>query len=1106
MQGAHGRLPGVGLRGVVCWGTAALRLVAAVCLVACVTCVLSGSARAQGTAPDANGTAAKIPEFLSPYPALQSAGAASAAGPAAAAVAADEPVPQASATDTASVWQWAGRLVTRISFEGVTFEGEDTLPQELPQQAGQPLDPEKVRQSVRRLFATGRYRSIEVRGVQEGNGVALVYVGPPRYYVGEVEVLGTKTDLLASLLERASKLDPGAVFYQNKLDTGTQLVKQTLEENGYYKSTVTATTQPDTENLQMNVTFHVQQGPRARVGDVTLKGDAGLTLQQFRKKSKLKQNSKVTRDTVTRALAKLRTVYQKKDHLEVSLTLEKQQFNAPVNHVDYVFNDNQGPVVKVDTVGAKVSKGKLKKLVPVYEEGAVDTDLLTEGAKNLRDSLQKDGYFDATVTVQLEHPDPNHDTVVYTIDRGPKHRVDEVNITGNKYFDTETLRERLNVQKADWFARNGRFSQSLLNSDVDSISSLYRANGFNQVTVTTKVDDDDDTPSGKLAKLAHLKVDYVIREGPQQRFGTVTLAGVDAARMAEITPLLNTSQGQPYSLATLSGDRDAILGYYLSHGFQHVNADLLQRNQTSAGLLTDVTFRVTEGEQVFVDKLLISGDHYTKTAEVARQLRLHPGDPLDQSALLDTQRNLYNLALFNEVNTAIQNPTGDVERKNVLLQLTEAKRWNVVYGFGFQAQTGTPQTNCIVTPGTKGNTTCNPTGNVGVSPAVSLDISRINLFGRNQTLTLRTAYGTLEKKATLIFENPRLFDSPHFGFNVSAGYTNAQDLTTFSSSRAEASVRVTETWARINTLIYDFTYRRVKVDQSTLQVSANLIPLLSEPVRVGGPEMTYIRDKRTPSPLDATKGSYLSVQEFFAHSTFGSQTDFNRMDATSSTYYTFGTRRKYTVARNTRFGFERSFGDTTSQTPNPVCQTSAGKDNPDCDAVPLPERLYAGGATSLRSFPIDAAGPRDLTTGYPVGGKAVFVNQTEVRLPPPTLPYVGSTVSFVLFHDMGNVFNHVADVWPSALRVHQPNSGTCRNVAPPITQGTCNFNDFTHAVGTGLRYKTPVGPLRVDFSYTLNPPIFPVIVDYNSTPANLIPPHVGQAGHFNFFFSIGQSF
>jgi outer membrane protein assembly factor BamA len=134
-----------------------------------------------------------------------------------------------------------------------------------------------------------------------------------------------------------------------------------------------------------------------------------------------------------------------------------------------------------------------------------------------------------------------------------------------------------------------------------------------------------------------------------------------------------------------------------------------------------------------------------------------------------------------------------------------------------------------------------------------------------------------------------------------------------------------------------------------------------------------------------------------------------------------------------------------------------------------------------------------------VGGSAVFVNSLELRLPPPTLPLVGNSVYFVLFHDMGNVFQNASDLFPSFLNFKQPNKDTCLNHSTAI--GTCSFNYYSHAVGIGARYKTPVGPVRVDFSYNLNPPIYPVIYDFDGNQ-----PHTGEAAHFNFFFSIGQSF
>jgi outer membrane protein assembly factor BamA len=588
----------------------------------------------------------------------------------------------------------------------------------------------------------------------------------------------------------------------------------------------------------------------------------------------------------------------------------------------------------------------------------------------------------------------------------------------------------------------------------------------------------------------------------------VALNGVDASRMQAVKGLMNSQPGQPFSLVTLSGDRDTVLQYYLSHGFDQVKVDIKQAKEAQDVDKTDVSLNVTEGQQVFVNRVLLSGVEKTKPKVVQSQILVHAGDPLDQTALLQTQRNLYNIALFNEVVAAVQNPTGDAPQKNVLLQLTEAKRWNVTYGFGIEAETGTPQSGMISEASCiqlKLNP-CNQLtqeGRTGVSPRISLDVSRINLKGTDNSLTLHSSYGLLEQVAILTFQNPHFYGHKSLAASVSGGYSNIQDITTFEASTLQGDFRITQRWRRRDTFIYDFLYRRVAVNPNSLQVSADLIPLLSQPVRVGGPGVTWFHDTRSPGPLDAVKGQYTTLQTFVASSKFGSQTDFWKIDGTNATYYQFG-KLKYVIARSTRIGYEQSSG-ANPNVGNEACANPdpQGNDllntNASCIAVPLPERLYAGGANSLRGFPINGAGPRDLQTGFPVGGTAAFVNTFEFRMPAPTLPLVGSSLNFVLFHDMGNVFQNASQMFPSFLRFNQPNRATCSNVSGTI--GTCDFNYFSHDVGLGARYKTPVGPIRLDFSYNLNPPVYPIIYDFNNNP-----PHEGHAAHFNFFFSIGESF
>ncbi len=1002
---------------------------------------------------------------------------------------------------TTTVWDWKGLRVNKILFEGVTFDASDTLPAELSQKAGEPLDPQKVRESTRRLFASGRYRDIEVKGVRQGQGVTLIFAGVARFYMGRVTIEGVKNERLASVLEFATKLSPGRAFSESQLAAGTDGIEQLLQQNGYYEPKVSVKTTIDAADEQVNAIYTVDTGPQARVGQVVVEGTTGgLTVAEFRKKSKLKAGSKVTRDTTSNALSRMRTQYQKSDHLEATVTLQRSTYDPARRQVDYDFRVNEGPEVKVEVEGAKVSKSRLHLLVPIYEEGTIDNDLLNEGVFNLRDFQQQQGYFDAKVAVQVVGAATRAEKVVFTVDRGPKHKVLEVDLKGNHYFDDDLLMERMRVQKANLYLRSGRYSPALVQGDVNSIQALYRANGFDEATVTTNVKDLATAPNGRPLKTGEIAVTYTVVEGPQQRFGAVDLTGVAAKRQKDVRELMNTQTGQPFSLATLSGDRDTLLQYYLSQGFEQVKIEIRQTKERAATDKTDVALNVTEGEQVFVNRVLLSGVTTTRPKIVKEQILVHPGDPLDETALLQTQRNLYDIALFNEVVTAVQNPTGDAPEKNVLVQVTEAKRWNVSYGFGLEAQTGTPETGAIseasrIQLGLAPGQTLSQEGKAGVSPRVSLDVSRINLRGTDDSLTLHTSYGLLEQVAILTLQNPHLYGRKNLSASVSGGYSNVQDITTFASSTLEGDIRATQKVRRTNTFIYDFQYRRVKVN--SLQVSADLIPLLSQPVRVGGPGITWFRDTRSPSPLNAAKGSYTTVQGFYASSRFGSQTDFWKTDGTNSTYYRFG-KQKYVFARSTRIAYERASGAN----PNVGSTACAGVlliTNPSCNAIPLPERLYAGGANSHRGFPINGAGPRDLQTGFPVGGSAAFVNTLELRLPAPTLPVVGTSVSFVVFHDMGNVFQNAKDMFPSLPRFTQPNRDTCSNVSGVI--GTCDFNYFSHALGLGARYGTPVGPVRVDFSYNLNPPVYPVIYDFYNNP-----PHEGQAGHFNFFFSIGQSF
>jgi outer membrane protein assembly complex protein YaeT len=983
--------------------------------------------------------------------------------------------------------------VRRISIQGVALDRLRPLPDELAQALGTPLGREFLGGALRQLYATGLFETIQVEATSEQDGVVLLFRGTPRTFIGTVTVEGAKGATVNTQLQRASQLAPGARFTQARLSQAVEQMRRTLAENGFHDPVITQALTPQPEEQLVDIAFHVVSGPQARVGAVEVAGDSGMSAEEFRRHAHLKTGALVEHDTANRALAGVLKSYQGQQRLEAEIKLESQEYAADTKKSSFHFSANRGPLVRVLVEGASMSPERVKHVIPIFEEGTVDDDLLNEGNRRLRDYYQRQGYFDVKVDHERKSATAEQVVILYTVKLGPRRRVERVSVEGNRYFDSATLKEMLSVRAADALDRHGAYSQALVASDVSALQAVYHNNGFSKVRVTPSTSTEDASqaapqaaPAGP-AKASPLAVVYRIEEGEQQRVGSIALEGDNHVDAARLMPLLNTSAGQLLSPQNLAGDRDTLLTDYMSRGFEHVHVDVAQKFDPADASKVDVVFHISEGQQVFVRKVLLTGLHFTRPDTVAKAIALHPGDPLNETALLETQRNLYEYALFNEIDTAIENPSGGETYKTVLLQAVEARRWALTYGFGFEAQTGTPQNSCTAA------NSCTPNGKTSISPRILLDITRNNLFGREQSASLQGNYGLLEQKVSLLFQNPHFYGNRNFGLTLSGGYANSRDVTTYVASKLEAGVRWTEHFnphgfgfSKANTFVYEFDFRRVKVAQDSLQVcQCELIPL-STAVRVVGPGITWIRDTRD-SPLDAHRGTYTSFQEFLSGKGLGAQAEFNRLDVSNSSFYSFD-KGRMVLARNTRYGQERAFG------------------TPSEELLPLPERLYAGGATSLRGFPINAAGPRDPQTGFPIGGAGALVNSTELRLPPPTLPFVGNTVSLVLFHDMGNVFTNAGDAWVSALRVRQPDRDSCKNLNVPLTspgnstgpQGQCSFNYFAHAPGLGLRYHTPVGPIRLDFSYNLNAPIYPV----TSTPVA----YVGQANHFNFFFSLGQTF
>jgi outer membrane protein assembly complex protein YaeT len=876
--------------------------------------------------------------------------------------------------------QYYGTMVAGLALSGADFQTDLEV---VPLRAGEIITVENVRASIQALYNTGRYSYIEVDAepAPEG-GTNLTFRVRPFFFFGNFRLL--PRNLLERPLSSYFRLPFGEKFTTSVVDRLKQDSTDLLKSLGYFEAVVTPEAEFNDSTRLATVTLHVEPGPRAEVANIRIQGGE-QTFSQMELLATLdfKPGDDFSSSGLDKSISNLRAKFTKLGFLNTRVNAQ-QQYAQAMHTVDLNFTIQPGQFTLVTPEGFNIAKTKLEELVPIYEEGTVDQDLVEEGRVTIDRYMQQRGYFEAMVMSEIiEAPLDNAIQVKYTIVPGVSHRIEAVRIEGNMHFSTRDIRARMKVREATLFSR-GVFSREILDEDVQTIQAMHRNAGFEGTTV-----------QGSYTEHEHL-VDVVIQvqEGMQLPVEFVTLLGNYAVGEQELREKIELKEGDVYTPVAVDQARSAIMQLYYSMGYPDVRVEpIIDRVQENHGM--KVTFQITEGDPYKIGNILVTGNTLTKEKIIHRNSNLYPNTPYNPEAILQSQQKLYATGLFNYVQIVPlqQNLPGI---RNLLIQVEDAKPIQLTYGIGFQEFERLRGT---------------------------IEISHNNLFGLDRSISLRARGSQRERLVQSTYREPRLFNRNLDGF--ASSFIEHSERPFWSANRIDFSFQVLKRFSSSENLLLTSSYQTanlidIRVNPHAQKLSPEELEqqLQSEPCRicqVARVGASYIQDRRN-DPLNPSSGSFSTTTFQLASRAFGSELNFTSLFNQSSFY---SPAPNGVFATSFRLGWNHPFGRTNLLAPG---QTQK---------LPATERYFAGGSTTLRGFSLDEARPS--------GGNVMTLGNFEYRFPLRMFPING--VGGALFYDTGNVFASISDI---------------------------HLREYKHAVGFGLRYQTPVGPVRLDFGFNLN--------------------------------------
>lgn len=623
-----------------------------------------------------------------------------------------------------------------------------------------------------------------------------------------------------------------------------------------------------------------------------------------------------------------------------------------------------------------VSTKALLKEMPFFESEAFSDDIVEEAVHRMLSLYHKEGYPFAQIAPAIT----SKDDLIYLnffIFEGPRVRVRHISLIGSS-LPEKNLKEIMSLKEKNIY------NPDLIDADRETLKNFYNALGYRSANIE---EFQTNPPFPPLAKGGEgglpNEIDIIVKlnEGLKTEIESVNITGANLIPEAKILKAINIKPGDVYNEVDISDARYRVIDLYNTNGLIEAVVSI---NREIVGQKTSITFQIDEGTETLYGKTIITGNNNTKYKVIERELQQKEDMPFDYHILNKERQKLYKLGLFTDVYMEVLDMYDN--KKDVLIKLREGNAGAVELSLGYAEYE---------------------------KFRGFIDLSYRNLWGMNRQSSLRLELSSLEKRYILQYYEPWFLGTP-LQFRA---FLLGEDKREINIDTRETRYRLTR-----NTVTVGLEKKFSDILKSELYYELSLVNtfdvkpdvILSREdtgtLVIGGIKPGIVYDTRD-NPFDPRKGILSGISFKFTSPVFLSETNFLKIIFYGNVYHELA--RRVVLAASLRGGFAQGYLKTRE--------------------LPLVERFFLGGRTTVRGYAQDTLGPKG-SDGNPTGGNAFLMENLEIRTS------IGKSIGIVAFLDGGNVWLKARDINPG---------------------------DFKFTTGLGLRYNTPVGPVRVDYGHKL---------------------------------------